>query len=81
MPSLLKLRLHGILFRKLINGLETYKAYSRKQALERLTKKMGTNDRDIFSYLLEARDPETGEGFTESELTSESSLLIIAGGC
>jgi cytochrome P450 len=32
-----------------------------------------------MSYMLEARDPETGTGFTRSELEAESGLLISAG--
>jgi len=38
-----------------------------------------TDRRDFFYYLLKARDPETGQGFTTPELWGESNLLIIAG--
>ena len=79
MPTLLKLRLHGFIFKPLVHGLEQYKLYSQIQAQERMQKNNAADDQDIFSYLLKAKDPETHEGFTESELTSESSLLIIAG--
>ncbi|POR32440.1 Putative benzoate 4-monooxygenase cytochrome p450 [Tolypocladium paradoxum] len=34
---------------------------------------------DIFSKLLSARDPETGEGLSQKQLWAESNLLIIAG--
>jgi cytochrome P450 len=35
--------------------------------------------KDFMHYLINAKDPQTGEGFTSSELDSESSLLISAG--
>ena len=79
MPSLLKLRLDGILFRKLIKGIRRYQAFSKAQLDERIRRASSDKKIDMFSSLLEAIDPETGEGFTTAELVSESSLLIIAG--
>ena len=35
--------------------------------------------KDIFHHLLHAKDPETGEGFSQRELWGESNTLIIAG--
>jgi cytochrome P450 len=35
--------------------------------------------RDIFHYLLSSRDPETGKGFTKTQLHADSGLLIAAG--
>lgn len=41
---------------------------------------MGKGERkDFFHYLLDAKDPQTGEGYSMSELWSESNLLIAAG--
>jgi cytochrome P450 len=54
-------------------------AYSRAQAGERTKIGMDTDRKDFFYYLLNARDPETGKGFTTPELWGESNLLIIAG--
>ncbi len=34
---------------------------------------------DIFTFLLNAKDPETGEGFTPAEIGAESTTLIVAG--
>ncbi|KAL9057986.1 MAG: hypothetical protein Q9162_001978 [Coniocarpon cinnabarinum] len=34
---------------------------------------------DLFSFVIDAKDPETGRGFTESELWAESRFLLIAG--
>lgn len=35
--------------------------------------------RDIIHHLLQARDPDTGEGYTETELIGETVLLMAAG--
>lgn len=54
-------------------------AYSRQQALERTRVGLEVDRKDFFYYLLNAKDPETGMGFTPAELWGESNLLIIAG--
>lgn len=56
-----------------------YMAYSKAQATERSKIGLDTDRKDFFYYLLNARDPETGKGFTGPELWGESNLLIIAG--
>lgn len=35
--------------------------------------------KDIFSYIQEAKDPETGRSFSKTELGAESTTLIVAG--
>lgn len=54
-------------------------AYSKQQALERTKLGLDVDRKDFFYYLLNAKDPETGHGFTPAELWGESNLLIIAG--
>lgn len=54
-------------------------AYSRSLAASRQKLGLDTDRKDFFYYLLNARDPETGKGFTTPELWGESNLLIIAG--
>lgn len=56
-----------------------YMAYSRSLAASRQKLGLDTDRKDFFYYLLNARDPETGKGFTTPELWGESNLLIIAG--
>ncbi len=56
-----------------------YMAYSKTQAAERSKVGLDTDRKDFFYYLLNARDPETGKGFSPQELWGESNLLIIAG--
>ena len=53
--------------------------FSKSLAVER-TKQSEDGDRKcFFHYLLNAKDPETGLGFSTPELRVESILLIIAG--
>jgi len=79
MPNLVKLQIDKILFRKLTQGTRDYEKFSKVQATEREKLGLDVKTRDVFSLLLEAKDPLTGEGFTIPELISESSLLIVAG--
>ncbi|KAK1055152.1 hypothetical protein LTR74_015868 [Friedmanniomyces endolithicus] len=58
-----------------------YLAFGKSQVLAR-TKENGFGEsgrRDIFSYLLHAKDPETGTGFPMPELWMEGNTLIVAG--
>ncbi|KAK0348013.1 hypothetical protein LTR59_000496 [Friedmanniomyces endolithicus] len=58
-----------------------YLAFGKAQVLAR-TKENGFGEsgrRDIFSYLLYAKDPETGTGFPMPELWMEGNTLIVAG--
>ncbi|KAG5947962.1 hypothetical protein E4U53_006355 [Claviceps sorghi] len=79
MPIVDKLKIDKILFPKLAAGRARYMAYSKAQLTERTRLGEEADRRDFFYYLLRARDPETGRGFTTPELWGESNLLIIAG--
>ena len=81
MPGLLKLKLDKILFQSLVEGTRQYEAFSKAQFDARMKQGTAYETRDIFASLLEAKTTETGEFFTQSELVSESSLLIVAGKC
>lgn len=54
--------------------------FAVKQLQDRFARKNDDSLHDFFSFILNAKDPETGESFTVRELGSESSLLINAGG-
>ncbi|PGH09797.1 hypothetical protein GX51_00484 [Blastomyces parvus] len=56
-----------------------YAAAQMKQRIEAETDDSKPTRKDLAHYLLNARDPETGKGFTTKELYSESSVLIAAG--
>ncbi|KAM3544223.1 Isotrichodermin C-15 hydroxylase [Beauveria bassiana] len=79
MPIVDKLKIDRFLFPKLADGRARYMAYSKGQLTERTKLGEETDRRDFFYYLLKARDPETGQGFSTPELWGESNLLIIAG--
>ncbi|KAI1878404.1 uncharacterized protein JN550_000586 [Neoarthrinium moseri] len=79
MPLVGKLGLDKVLFHKIAAGRAKYMAYSKSQLTERTKLGDETDRRDFFYYLLKAKDPETGLGFTTPELWGESNLLIIAG--
>jgi cytochrome P450 len=71
--------LDKVFFRKIAASRAQYMAYSRQQMLERTKLGLDVDRKDFFYYLLNAKDPETGHGFTSAELWGESNLLIIAG--
>ncbi|KAI7260765.1 hypothetical protein D0864_09706 [Hortaea werneckii] len=71
--------LDKILFRKIASGRARYMQYSKAQAAERTKMGMDAERKDFFYHLLNAKDPETGNGFSTAELWGESNLLIIAG--
>jgi cytochrome P450 len=55
---------------------------SRVEASERAKERTRAGHdakKDFFHYLLNAKDPETGEGLTTPELWGEANLLMIAG--
>jgi cytochrome P450 len=79
MPIVDKLSIDKYLFPKMAAGRARYMKYSKAQLTERTRMGEDSDRRDFFYYLLKARDPETGEGFTTPELWGESNLLIIAG--
>jgi cytochrome P450 len=59
----------------------TYVAYAQTQMEQRLVADPSSldNRKDFMYYLISAKDPQTGRGFTHDELSSEASLLISAG--
>lgn len=84
MPALLYTGLEKVL--PILRGLYLdrcqYLAFGKKQVMdvmERQKNGEGKGRKDIFSFLLTAKDPETGEGVPMPELWMESNTLIVAG--
>ncbi|KAF1940971.1 cytochrome P450 [Clathrospora elynae] len=71
--------LDKLFFRKIAGQRAQYMQYSKGQAMERTKLGVDVDRKDFFYYLLNAKDPETGKGFSMDELWGESNLLIIAG--
>lgn len=47
-----------------------------------LKRRMSSNElkrKDVFSFLLQAKDPETQEGLTTAEIAAESTTMVVAG--
>ena len=78
MQGLAKLQMDRIIFPHLVAANHRYEAFSASQASKRIANK-DKSTRDVFYFLENGRDPETGEAFTLSELVSEASLLIVGG--
>ena len=79
MPFLLNLRLDQLFFRKLNRDTRQFQSLSKSISDWRVAKGNGVGLRDLFSYLLEAKDPETGRGYTKEELIAEAGILIVGG--
>ena len=56
---------------------DRYVKYSKEMAVERIN--MDNKRQDLFSYILAAKDPDNGQGFSLDEIWGESTLLIVAG--
>ncbi|KAI9788798.1 MAG: hypothetical protein M1816_006579 [Peltula sp. TS41687] len=77
-PRLQYLQLDKLLYRKGLLMREKYLQLMARLVRERLSAEKDSHN-DLFSSLIDAKDPETGKGFTESELWAESRFLLIAG--
>ncbi|KAG9239855.1 cytochrome P450 [Calycina marina] len=78
-PMIKSLGLNKVLFSKIYARRMEYMAFAKQQAGERTKIGTDTDRKDFFYYLLNAKDPETGKGFSTPELWGEANLLIIAG--
>lgn len=68
-------------FRRLWSERLQYLAFVKRQVLERTQDKelMGSARKDVFSFLLNAKDPEMGHGLSKGKLWMEGNTLIVAG--
>ena len=77
-PRLKYLQLDKLLYRNQIWIRERFQQLMARLVRERVST-TSVSQNDLFSFLVDAKDPETGDGFTESELWAESRFLLIAG--
>ena len=56
---------------------DQYVKVSKEMAVGRM--KMESTRKDLFSYILAAKDPQTGKEFSIDEIWGEATLLIVAG--
>ena len=59
--------------------MNEFKAYCKMQTNDRIKRNTDVKRRDFYSYLLDAKDPETGLSFSHAELASEAGVLLVAG--
>ena len=79
MPMLLKCGLDKLLFRSLITGIQQLNSKSQEITDWRVKQENIPVGTDLFSSLLQSRDPETGAKLSHKELVSEAGLFIVAG--
>lgn len=80
MPWLHQSGFDRLLFRGLNKNRDAYMKFSKSLVGQRMNSDIyNSSRRDFFYYLLNAKDPETGQGFAKGELWGESNTLIIAG--
>ncbi|KAL9593580.1 MAG: hypothetical protein Q9219_007485 [cf. Caloplaca sp. 3 TL-2023] len=81
MPAILTLKVDRIFFRKLTDSARKFEDMAKWQTSRRIGahNEEEVKHDDIFEKLLEARDPNTGEGLTTSDLNAEAIGLIVAG--
>lgn len=66
--------------RNYVRGARRFNEVIKEQSAIRLeAERKGEAQGDIFAMLREAKDQETGSGFTIPEIISETGLLTIAG--
>uniref|UniRef100_A0A093VAB7 Tryprostatin B 6-hydroxylase n=1 Tax=Talaromyces marneffei PM1 TaxID=1077442 RepID=A0A093VAB7_TALMA len=74
--------LDKIFIRKLTMDRWNFIITSRAEATERAKERVEAGrdaKKDFFCYLLNAKDPETGEGLSMKELWGEANVLMVAG--
>lgn len=82
MPLLKRANIAAYMMRGSQESRQKQIAFSRNQLRKRLeVGQENSKRRDIIYYLQQARDPETGEGYSEAELMSETTLMLGAGMC
>ncbi|KAF7959196.1 hypothetical protein EAE96_002711 [Botrytis aclada] len=77
-PRLTTLKLETILARRTTKMRERYLELMAGLVRTRLASGKGSHQ-DLFSFVIDAKDPDTGKGFSENELWAESRFLLIAG--
>jgi len=78
-PPSLNLNLNRLFFSSIEPLTRQYTRLGLAMAVKRTDNAEAYLRKDIMSFLLAAKDPETGKGFSKHELWAESNLIIGAG--
>ncbi|KAI9924238.1 hypothetical protein MW887_007188 [Aspergillus wentii] len=76
--KLWRYKLDRVFFASLLSPIKDFGAWIRQQAKARTKLGNDVPQKDCFHYMLNAKDPDTGQPFTERELWTESLQLIVA---
>ena len=77
-PELANLKLEKLLYQRGLGMREKYLQLMSDLVRSRISKEKDAKN-DLLYFLADAKDPETGLGFTEDEIWAESRFLLIAG--
>ena len=77
-PQLAALKLEKILYPRGSEMRQKFLKVTREFAEERTTQEKNSKS-DLFRFVVDAKDPESGKGFSMTELWAESKFLIVAG--
>lgn len=80
-PKLASLKLEKLLSKRVASMYKKYLELMSDLVRSRLTIGFKTDEHDLFSFLITAKDGETGQICTETELWRESRMLLVAGTC
>ncbi|KAH8648628.1 benzoate 4-monooxygenase cytochrome P450 [Xylariales sp. PMI_506] len=72
-------RMDRRLFPESIRGRNSFLKFVGKLLQRRMSPTADLKRNDVFTHLLAAKDPETGEGFSQQEICAESTTIIVAG--
>ena len=78
MPLIFKLRFDRILLRAMYKAQQQFQALSKAQSDRRMNQRDSAT-KDLFTHLLDARDPLTLSALTEEQLIAEARGLLVAG--
>ena len=67
----------GLVFHRYLNLLAQYETKIKKIIAEKRAK--GSNDNDVLSMLIQARDEESGHPLSEEELIAHTGVIFLAG--
>ncbi|KAH7134111.1 cytochrome P450 monooxygenase [Dactylonectria macrodidyma] len=78
-PLVFRAKLDHLFLATISAQIKGFSAWIREKGKKRMQLGSNIDQVDCFEYMLKARDPKTGMGFSDKELWSESLMLIIAG--
>lgn len=78
-PNFVMFNLDRWLFPASIAGRDQFVKFLRGLLKQRLQARGATTSTDIFTFLEQCKDPDTGKELTPKELSTETALFVVAG--